>query len=205
MPQKKQRKLGESRSGQKNTLKPNVRTKELLNPIDIVTRIQKGKLKPETLKGDTRDLVIEYLKQHEGLYNYEIARLLKVHRDTIKRRMTIIETRRAVELQEKGFSTWDIAQKVISTTDYVMRKARDTKDFKLYLDAFHKSIDRLQGLGIVFEKPQQVKIKFPVHSEEDERRIISWLRKIELGLLPTASEGKQKGEIIELVQDESDN
>jgi len=190
------------------------------SPVDFQKRIEiwhdmeKGKpvhpnspepLEPSELSRVELIHLIEYLKYCEGLFDTEIADFLKMHRVTVSKRLAEIDEQQTLELEEKGFSTWDIAQKVIAHTDYVMRKARDKGDFKLYNDAFHKSIDRLQGLGIVFEQPQEVKVKFPIHSEEDEKRIISWLRKIELGLLPSGSEAKPEREIVELIPEQSND
>jgi len=59
--------------------------------------------------------------------------------------------------------------------------------------------NELEGRIESLEKPQEVKVRFPVHSEADEKLIISWLRKIELGLLSPASEAVKEGEIVEYV------
>jgi len=185
------------------------------SPVDFQKRIEiwhdmeKGKpvhpnspepLEPSELSRVEQIHLIEYLKYCEGLFDTEIGFFLKMHRITVSKRLAEIDEQQTLELEEKGFSTWDIAQKVLSTTEYVMRKARDKGDWRLYDDAFHKSIDRLQGLGIIFEKPVEVDLKIPMHSEEDELLIIKHLRKLELEALNApAVEEVEDSEIIEVV------
>jgi len=190
---------------------------KILSPVVLHERInvwhnmEKGKpvhsnalepLEPSELSRIQKIQLIEYLKYSEALSNVEISDFLKIHRVTVAKRLDEIDERQTLELEEKGFSTWDIARKVIQTTDYIMRKARDNEDYKLYLDAFHKSIDRLQTLGIVFEKPHTLEVQHSIYTEEEQRILISHYRRIELGL-PIPSEKGTEGDVVELISDES--
>jgi len=95
-----------------------------------------------------------------------------------------------------------VIYKLERACEFVKRQSRIMNKPELYWKATLDFIDRLQGLGIVFEKPQELKVKFPIHSEEDEKLIISWLRKIELGILPSGSKAKPEREVVELIPEE---
>jgi len=73
---------------------------------------------------------------------------------------------------------------------------------ELYWKATLDFIDRLQGLGIVFEKPLELEVSHSIFSEEEQKILISHYRRIELGL-PIPSEKGTEGDVVELISDES--
>ena len=184
------------------------------SPSDLYKRIclwhdvKKGKqpkpdapepLEPSELTRVQQIQLIEYLKYSEALSNVEISDFLKIHRVTVGRRLDELDERQALELEEKGFNVWRVIHRLKMTVGYVKRLAAKKGDGYLYLRAELAFIDQCQKLGIVFEKPQEIKIQYPIYSEADERLIIKHLRSIERQALNPASSDREEGEIIETI------
>ncbi len=161
-------------------------------------------LKPSELTRVQQINLIEYLKYCEALSNVEISDFLKIHRVTVGRRLDELDERQALELEEKGFNVWRVIHRLKMTVGYVKRLAAKKGDGYLYLRAELAFIDQCQKLGIVFEKPQELSIKYPIHSEEDEKIIIAHYRRIELGLPIPSGKEDTEGEVVELVSEVPD-
>lgn len=74
---------------------------------------------------------------------------------------------------------------------------------KILLDSL-KAVELEDGIQKL-EKPKEIEINYPMHSEEDELRIIAWLRKQELeALKPQPVKDVEESEIVEVVQEVSD-
>ena len=189
------------------------------SPVDLRTRIGlwhdmvKGKpvhpnaLEPLVPSGLTRVQqiqLIEYLKYCEALSNVEISDFLKIHRITVSKRLNEINEQFTMELENKGFTVWQIVAKLKRTCSYVKKLARIKGDGYLFLKAELAFIHECQALGIVFEKPQELELKYPIYSEEDERLIIKHLRKIEHQALNPASNKGTEREIVEVVSEQPD-
>jgi len=62
--------------------------------------------------------------------------------------------------------------------------------------------DRIENL----EKAKEIEINYPMHSEEDEKLIIAWLRKQELEALnPSTVKEVEESEVVELVSQVPDS
>jgi len=184
---------------------------ELYERIKVYKNIQEGNVvsptAPEPLSpfGLTRiqqNLLIDFLKYSEAFTNTELADYLKIDKKTVARRLIEINEVQALELQEKGFNVWGVIHRLKMTVEYVKKQARVKDDPDLFLRAELAFINQCQKLGIVFEKPQELSINYPMHSEQDELRIIAWLRKQELEALnpPTVKEVKES-EVVEIISE----
>ncbi len=194
------------------------KTDKIHSPVDFQKRIGlwhdmvKGKpvhpnveepLSPSELTRVQQIQLIEYLKYSEALSNVEISDFLKIHRVTVGRRLDELDEQQALELQEKGFNVWGVIHRLKMTVGYVKRLAAKKGDGYLFLKAELDFIHECQALGIVFEKPvKEIEINYPMHSEQDELRIIAWLRKQELEALnpPTVKEVKES-EVVEIISE----
>jgi len=189
------------------------------NPLNLTKRIdtfnamQQGKeikpntplaLDPKTLTHSQQNLVIEFKKYSEALSNVEIADYLKLHRETIANRLKDIDKENIQELENNGFSVWEVIYKLERACEFVKRQSRIMNKPELYWKATLDFIDRLQGLGIVFEKPLELEVSHSIFTEEEQKILISHYRRIELGLPIPSGKEDTEGEVVELVPEVPD-
>ena len=119
-------------------------------------------LSPFDLTRAQQNLLIYHLKYSEAFTNTELADFLKIDKKTVARRLRELDEQQALELQEKGFNVWGVIHRLKMTVGYVKKLARLKGDGYLYLKAELDFIHECQALGIVFEKPQELSIKYPI-------------------------------------------
>jgi len=189
------------------------------NPLNLIKRIntfndmKQGKqltpntielLDPKDLTRTQQNLVIEYQKYSEALSNVEIADYLKLHRETIANRLKAIDKEHREALESNGFSVWEVIYKLERACEFVKRQSRIMNKPELYWKATLDFIDRLQGLGIVFEKPLELEVSHSIFTEEEQKILISHYRRIELGLPIPSGKEDTEGEVVELVSEVPD-
>lgn len=160
-------------------------------------------LNPKDLTRTQQNLVIEFKKYSESLSNVEIALYLGLHRGTIGSRLKIIDEEHRQELEDNGLSVWEVVYQLKRACEYVKQRARVLNKPELYWKATLDFIDQCQKLGVIHEKPKELEINYPIHSEEDEKIIIAHYRRIELGL-PIPSEEDLEVESVKLVPEQPD-
>lgn len=133
--------------------------------LDIIEEIRQGSLNPKLLSDSLLDACIEYLHFEQGEPQYEIAPLLQRNRNTISLHAKRILKKKAEELKVRGIDVYEIAQRLKWNTELVMYQARKEKDWRLYNDAYHKYIDRMQSLGVIYKAPDQLEL----HSLSEEK------------------------------------
>ena len=187
------------------------------NPLDLIKRIdtfnamQQGKeIKPnaplaldsKTLTHTQQNLLIEFKKYSEVMSNVEIALYLGLHRGTIGSRLKIIDEEHRQELENNGLSVWEVVYQLKRACEYVQQRARVMNKPELFWKATLDFIDTCQKLGVIHEKRKELEINYPMHSEQDELRIIAWIRKQELEALnpPTVKEVKES-EVVEIISE----
>lgn len=135
----------------------NERNEERTVP-EIIDLIKKGEFNPRLLDDSQLDMCIEHLYFYEGEYQYNIATLLKRHHNTISNHTIRILKQRADELRIRGVDVYELAQKLFYHTKFCMDQAKKDRDWRLYIDAYHKYIERLQSLGVVYKAPDQLQL-----------------------------------------------
>ena len=124
--------------------------------IEIYKDIKEKILNPKGLSLVERDACIAYLRDVQGLDITEIAAFLQMHRKSISLRLQKLENRRALELSMKGIDSFKLAIRLMGTTAFVKSKARENKDWRTYLDAEHRLIEKLQELGVIYKAPLKI-------------------------------------------------
>lgn len=132
-----------------------VRQKE---PPEIIEMIEQGALNPKFLSGSLLDACIEYLCFERGVPKYSAARLLQRNRNTINAHAAKILKKRSEELKARGIDIYELAQRLTWNTELTMYHALKEKDFRLYNDTYHKYIERLQSLGVIYKAPAQLEL-----------------------------------------------
>ena len=99
------------------------RYNKLSNPITLNKRItvyyklQSGlslepndplPLNPKTLNYTQQNMLIEHLKFYQSMLMIEIADYLKITRQTVSRRLSVIRREVKQQLEDNGFGVWDI-------------------------------------------------------------------------------------------------
>lgn len=126
------------------------------SPLSTLKAIDKGELDPDKLTRQERDICIEYLRFDEGYSYYEIAHLMKCDRKTASAVIKRTKQRNSVIVEQAGYDVYGEAFEVMRMTALVKRKARDAGDWRLYMDAHYKMLDKLQSLGVIYEAPKKV-------------------------------------------------
>lgn len=116
------------------------------------------KLDPKTLTFQQRNICIEYLYVYEGLEKYAISNFLKVSRGTVNRICRLVDTRLAMQLKLKGFSTWDVVARLKKHRDGVKRRAMERGNLTLYDQAEYRFWEEMRKLGVVYEKPAEANV-----------------------------------------------
>jgi len=191
------------------------KTNNLYNPLDLKRRIdiyydmQEGieikpnvplPLNPKDLSHTQQNILIEHLKFNEAMLIIEIADYIKLTRQTVASRLKIINKESRPQLEDIGLSLWGVVYDLKRDVEFVKQKARNAGDYDLFLKASIAYINTCQKLGVIFEKPQELAINYPIHSEEDEKIIIAHYRRIELGL-PIPSKRDTERDVVELIPD----
>jgi len=195
------------------------KTNKLYNPLVLKRRLdtyyamQEGieikpnvplPLNPKDLTNSQQNIVIEHLKFNEAMLIIEIADYIQLTRQTVSSRLKIIRKENKQILEDQGFGVMDIIYDLKRDINYVKLQAKNKNDPDLFLKASLAYIDRLLSLGVVYEKPKELEINYPMHSEADEKLIIKHLRKLELEALNVQPiKDAEEQEIIEVVSEES--
>lgn len=132
---------------------------------EIIEMIEQGTFNPKLLSDSMLDACIEYLCFERGVSKYSAAYLLKRNRNTINAHAARILKKRAEELKVRGIDVYELAQRLKWNTELTMQAALKEKDFRLYNDVYHKYIERLQTLGVIYKAPD----KLELHSLNQER------------------------------------
>lgn len=125
---------------------------------EIVKEIEQGALNPKLLSDPLLDACVEYLHFERGESQYVVAAFLKRNRKTIAAHAKRILKVRSEELKVRGVDVYEFAQRLKWHTELVMYEARKDKDWRLYSDTFHKYIERMQSLGVIYKAPDQLEL-----------------------------------------------
>lgn len=171
-------------------------------PIELTKKFQKKELEYSDLTSAQKKAVIKYLIQEQALTYHEASDLMNCHYNTIYYQMKTIREEQALELATKGLDKYEIAAKLKGVVEFVKKKARDSKDWKLYLEAELRFIEKLQSLGVLFESPTEVKHsgEFEFSTVEEYKVLIEIVD--EAIQLQSASSDSEDGETKALPKDE---
>lgn len=125
---------------------------------EIVEEIKRGDLNPKLLSNDVLDLIIEHLHFEKGESQHVVASLLKRNRLTILNHAKKILKAKAEELKVRGTDVYELAQRLTWHTHMTMCKAKDKDDWRLYIDVYHRYLERLQSLGVIYKAPTQIEM-----------------------------------------------
>ena len=120
----------------------------------LVKEITEQMVSPKDLSSVQIDACIEYLRYEENWTITEIAEFLGYSRPGLSKKVKKIDERKSIELATKGLNKFQIATRLIGTAEFVKKKARLEKDWRLVMDTEVRMIDKLQSLGVVYERPQ---------------------------------------------------
>lgn len=133
---------------------------------DLIREIELGAFNPKQLNNTLLDQCIEYLCHEQGLSMLSVAHLLKRNRHTIENRAKKILKKRAEELRVRGIDVYELAMRLDWITKLVMNAASRGKDWRLYMEAYHKYIDKLQDLGVIYRSPVGLRIGYSPAEEK---------------------------------------
>lgn len=126
--------------------------------IELLDSIKSGAIKPEDLSEVQYLACVEHLRFEEGWPKIRIAAFLGRNRKTVMKHINMLEEKRTLELRAKGIDVYSIASRLIWMTDVVTAKAHNDGDWRLYIDAYHKLIDKLQALGLLYHEPVKLDV-----------------------------------------------
>ncbi len=125
---------------------------------DLLEKIKQGTVDPKLLSDSLLDLCIEYFLE-QGESQNAIASFLQRNRNTISLHARRILKKRAEELRVRGVDVYELAQRLEWKSELVMYEARKNKDWRLYIETYHKYIERLQSLGVIYKAPDQLELR----------------------------------------------